>query len=111
MRMSWRRGSRRRRIWGLGMGGMLGEFLVILIPATFAMFDFQGSIFLMNFLGLDSPGRWFAVLMLKMIVAYVTLHYDIEAAGPMPKMRVIGDAVLPPMSATIRVRRRRVGDK
>ncbi|MCJ1251308.1 hypothetical protein MMC30_008540 [Trapelia coarctata] len=54
------------------------------------------------------PGRWFAVLMLKMIIAYVSLNYDIEATGPPPKMKVIGDAALPPMSTTIKVRRRRL---
>ncbi|KUI64054.1 Fumitremorgin C monooxygenase [Cytospora mali] len=53
------------------------------------------------------PGRWFAVLMLKMIIAYIVLNYDIEAGTVPPKMSVLGDAALPPISTTIRVRRRR----
>ncbi|KAL8823103.1 MAG: hypothetical protein Q9191_006174 [Dirinaria sp. TL-2023a] len=53
------------------------------------------------------PGRWFATLMLKMISAYIAINYDIEATAPPPSMKVIGDAALPPMSATIKVRRRR----
>lgn len=53
------------------------------------------------------PGRWFAVLMLKMIVAYIVLNYDIEAGTVPPKMSVLGDAALPPMSTTIRVRKRK----
>ncbi|GAW17465.1 hypothetical protein ANO14919_069220 [Xylariales sp. No.14919] len=53
------------------------------------------------------PGRWFAVLMLKMITAYIVLNYDIESTGPIPPTRVIGDSTLPRRSATIRVRRRK----
>ena len=44
--------------------------------------------------------------MLKMILAYVSLNYDIEAVTAPAPMKVIGDAALPPMSATIKVRRR-----
>ncbi|KAI9155716.1 Cytochrome P466 monooxygenase [Paramyrothecium foliicola] len=47
------------------------------------------------------PGRWFAVLMMKTLLAHLTLHYDVEATGPQPKTNVIGDAALPPLSATI----------
>ena len=54
-----------------------------------------------------SPGRWFAVQMIKIILAYLTLHYEIESTGPRPKTKVIGDAALPPMSASIRIRRRK----
>ncbi|KAL8640653.1 MAG: hypothetical protein Q9228_002455 [Teloschistes exilis] len=51
------------------------------------------------------PGRWFAVQFLKILFAYLILNYDIESTGPQPKMQVIGDAALPPTSATVRVRR------
>jgi cytochrome P450 len=54
------------------------------------------------------PGRWFAVVMIKTMLAYLTLNYDVEAMGPQPKTNVIGDAALPPISATIRIRRRKV---
>uniref|UniRef100_P9WEH0 Cytochrome P450 monooxygenase fsoD n=1 Tax=Humicola fuscoatra TaxID=112175 RepID=FSOD_HUMFU len=57
------------------------------------------------------PGRWFAVLMLKMILSYVLLHYDVESTGPAPKTRVLGDAALPPFRATIRVRKRKLGSE
>lgn len=53
------------------------------------------------------PGRWFAVQLLKILLAHITLNYEIEATGPQPKTKVIGDAALPPTSATIRVRRRK----
>ncbi|KAL8737236.1 MAG: hypothetical protein Q9181_001890 [Wetmoreana brouardii] len=53
------------------------------------------------------PGRWFAVQLLKILLAYLTLNYDIEPTGPMPKTTVIGDAALPPISASVRIRRRR----
>ncbi|KAK4151733.1 cytochrome P450 [Chaetomidium leptoderma] len=54
------------------------------------------------------PGRWFAVLILKMILSYVTVHYDIQPTGPPPQTNVLGDAVLPPFRATMKVRRRKV---
>ncbi|KAL8751073.1 MAG: hypothetical protein Q9184_006186 [Pyrenodesmia sp. 2 TL-2023] len=53
------------------------------------------------------PGRWFAVQLLKILLAHITLNYDIDCTGPRLKTRVIGDAALPPTSATIRVRRRK----
>ena len=83
------------------LGAFISPCLLHIIPLCF------GELHSLTNEGRDSPGRWFAVLMLKMIVAYVTMHYDIEATGPVPKMRVIGDATLPPMFATMRVRRRR----
>jgi hypothetical protein len=46
--------------------------------------------------------------MLKMIVAYIVLNYDIEPGSTPPKMSVLGDAALPPMSTTIKVRRRKL---
>ncbi|KUJ14784.1 cytochrome P450 [Mollisia scopiformis] len=52
------------------------------------------------------PGRWFAVVMLKMITSHVSMNYDIESTGPVPQTMVLGDAALPPIWATIRVRRR-----
>lgn len=58
-------------------------------------------------LTIGSPGRWFAVQLLKILLAYLTLNYDIEATGPQPKRQVIGDAALPPSLASVRVRRRR----
>ncbi|KAL8728149.1 MAG: hypothetical protein Q9166_005599 [cf. Caloplaca sp. 2 TL-2023] len=53
------------------------------------------------------PGRWFAVQLLKILLAYLTMNYDIESTGPQPKARVIGDAALPPTSASVRVRRKK----
>ncbi|KAI3396064.1 hypothetical protein diail_481 [Diaporthe ilicicola] len=52
------------------------------------------------------PGRWFAVLMIKTMLAYLTIHYEMEWTGSQNEMKVVGDAALPPISATIRVRRR-----
>ncbi|KAK3943339.1 P450 monooxygenase [Diplogelasinospora grovesii] len=59
------------------------------------------------------PGRWVSVLMLKMILVYITLHYDVEPGDrpPPQNMKVLGDAVLPPTSATIRVRRRKAAGR
>jgi hypothetical protein len=45
--------------------------------------------------------------MLKMIVAHIVLNYDIEPGSTPPKMSMLGDAALPPLSTTIKVRRRK----
>lgn len=55
-----------------------------------------------------SPGRWFAVLMIKTMLAYLTRHYEMEWTGSQNEMNVIGDAALPPISATIMIRRRKL---
>ena len=52
------------------------------------------------------PGRFFASDMLKLLLAYIFLNYDIEPLKERPMGLHIGDQVLPPMKACIRVRRR-----
>lgn len=59
------------------------------------------------FADIPSPGRWFAVLMIKTMLAYLMKHYDMEWTGSENELNVVGDAALPPISATIRVRRRK----
>ncbi|KAH8892091.1 cytochrome P450, partial [Thozetella sp. PMI_491] len=54
------------------------------------------------------PGRLFAVLMMKTLLAHLTVHYVVEATGPQPKTKVIGDTAMPPVSATMRVRKRKI---
>lgn len=54
-----------------------------------------------------SPGRWFAVQNLKLMVAYITLNYEIEHIGKRPESVVFGDANLPSMSTCIKVWRRK----
>ena len=54
-----------------------------------------------------SPGRWFAVQNLKLMIAYITLHYEIQPIDKRPESLVFGDANVPSMSACIKVRRRR----
>lgn len=54
----------------------------------------------------SSPGRWFAVQNMKLMVAYITLNYDIQSIDKRPPSTVFGDANIPSMSAYIRVRRR-----
>lgn len=44
--------------------------------------------------------------MMKIMLAYLVINYDVEAIGPQPSMKVIGDAALPPFSAEIKIRRR-----
>lgn len=54
-----------------------------------------------------SPGRWFAVRSLKVMIAYITLNYDIEPIDKQPACTVIGDAKVPSFSYCIKVRRRK----
>lgn len=51
------------------------------------------------------PGRWYAVLMMKTMFAYLVLNYDVEPLDPQSSMKVLGDAAMPPFSSTVRVRR------
>lgn len=57
----------------------------------------------------QSPGRWFAVRLLKLMVAYITLHYHIEPLAQRPKNFAFGDANIPSFTTKIRVRRRKAG--
>ena len=61
-----------------------------------------------NVLILQSPGRWFATHLLKMVLAYIiTLTYDIESLNKRPSNDIHGDINIPSRSAMIKVRRRK----
>lgn len=53
-----------------------------------------------------SPGRWFAVQNMKIMIAYITLNYDMQSIGKRPPSTVFGDANIPSLSACMKVRRR-----
>ncbi|KAF1808680.1 cytochrome P450 [Eremomyces bilateralis CBS 781.70] len=52
------------------------------------------------------PGRFFVAYELKLLLAYIAMHYEMEPPTERPKNTWFGTSVLPPMDATIRVRRR-----
>jgi cytochrome P450 len=54
------------------------------------------------------PGRFFAAAELKLMVAYMLLHYDIEMLKERPANKWVGLFRLPPPTAKIRVCRRKV---
>lgn len=56
------------------------------------------------------PGRFFAANELKLLLAYMVLNYDIEVQEKRPEGRWVAQVALPPMTATIRVRRRKVAE-
>ena len=53
------------------------------------------------------PGRFFVALELKMLLAYMVMNYEIEPLATRPPNKWFGQNNLPPMKATIRVRRRK----
>jgi cytochrome P450 len=53
------------------------------------------------------PGRFLVSHELKMLLAYATMFYEIEALPVRPPNTWFGQHVVPPMKATIRVRRRK----
>ncbi|KAL8793676.1 MAG: hypothetical protein Q9195_003725 [Heterodermia aff. obscurata] len=53
------------------------------------------------------PGRWFAAHLLKLLVAYITLNYEIQPVAKRPENIILGDSIVPPRSFKIKVRRRR----
>ncbi|KAL7625074.1 hypothetical protein AAE478_004288 [Parahypoxylon ruwenzoriense] len=54
------------------------------------------------------PGRFFASSELKLMLAYIVMNYDFELQSKRPENFWFGMNRIPPMKATIRVRRRRV---
>lgn len=53
-----------------------------------------------------SPGRWLAAHQLKLMLAYITLNYDIQYITQRPVNYVFGDSFIPSRTATMMVRRR-----
>ncbi|ERF71974.1 hypothetical protein EPUS_07444 [Endocarpon pusillum Z07020] len=52
------------------------------------------------------PGRWFARMKLKLLVAYIFMNYDIQPVAPKPRGFWAATFYLPPTKARIMVRRR-----
>ena len=55
----------------------------------------------------SSPGRWLAAHQLKLMLAYVTMNYDIQHIAQRPSNYVFGGAIIPSDTATMIVRRRK----
>lgn len=53
-----------------------------------------------------SSGRKYGVHILKVLLAYIFVNYDVELLSKPAKFASIGDVGLPPIGMTIRVRRR-----
>jgi cytochrome P450 len=52
------------------------------------------------------PGRFFAAIELKMILAYLFLNYEVKTLAEKPKTRFIGAITVPPLKLSIEVKRR-----
>ena len=75
--------------------------------ATHGMFFFEIILELSVRLTFASPGRWFAALQLKLMLAYIVSHYDIQPLKHRPLNRNLGQNIIPPLSGTINVKRRK----
>lgn len=53
------------------------------------------------------PGRFFAATEMKLLLAQILLNYDVEPLAIRPANRWIADTILPPMEATIKIKRRK----
>jgi cytochrome P450 len=53
------------------------------------------------------PGRFFAANELKLLIAYMVLNYDVKPLPVRPRNTWLGETVLPPMKATVQIRRRK----
>ena len=60
---------------------------------------------------LDSPGRFFAVMQMKLILANIIVHYDLKLGGDgnRPKETFMGFSVLPARDGVVLFRKRRSG--
>lgn len=54
----------------------------------------------------SSPGRFFAANEIKLLIAYVMLHYEIEALPELPPNKWIDDNVLAHTDVQVNIRRR-----
>jgi hypothetical protein len=54
-----------------------------------------------------SPGRFFAANQMKLTLAHIALHYEIEQLPERPENLWFVSSMGPPFSQTIRVRRRK----
>lgn len=54
------------------------------------------------------PGRFFVAIELKLILAHLLLEYDVEPLKVRPQNKWLGGMVLPPMKATMKIKRREV---
>lgn len=52
------------------------------------------------------PGRFFAAHVLKLMLGYMIMNYDLEPLQTRPEFLEFGDLALPPSEAVIRVRKR-----
>lgn len=53
------------------------------------------------------PGRFFVALELQMLLAYMVLNYEVKPLASRPPNKWFGGVNLPPMKASIKVRRRK----
>ncbi|KAL9111113.1 MAG: hypothetical protein Q9227_004376 [Pyrenula ochraceoflavens] len=79
-------------------------------PATTASASSLSSTHYLTFgLGKHAcPGRYFAVLLEKLIAAYVLVNYEVEMLEQKPESRWVGEVVLPMRGKGLKVRRRKV---
>ncbi|KAH6706546.1 cytochrome P450 [Leptodontidium sp. MPI-SDFR-AT-0119] len=54
------------------------------------------------------PGRFFAATEMKLLLAYIVLNYDVKPFDTRPANTFLAGSILPPMKATISVKRRKV---
>jgi cytochrome P450 len=54
------------------------------------------------------PGRFLVSHELKLLLAYASMHYEIERLESRPPNTWFGQHIIPPMKATIRIRRRKL---
>ena len=60
-----------------------------------------------NVLMASSPGRWLAAHQLKLMLAYMSVNYEIQHMAQRPANWVLGDVLIPSDTATMMVRRRK----
>ena len=96
------------------MGGTRGEYRSLFVAAASCQWQQLAAnhipylLYLVNTLIPSSSGRWFAAHLLKLMVAYITLHYDIQPLQSRPANQIFGDTLVPSTSTTLKVRRRKL---
>lgn len=88
---------------------MLGKFdFVLLFKQVAATILSHERVKLLIRLPTHSPGRFFAANQLKLTLAHIAMHYEIEPIEKRPANKWFVGSMAPPLGETLRVRRRKI---
>ncbi|KAE8444351.1 hypothetical protein EG329_000661 [Mollisiaceae sp. DMI_Dod_QoI] len=89
-------------------GGVQKDFTKLLESKNLAMVTTSDTFLAFGHGKHACPGRFFAATEMKLLLAYIILNYEVKTFDSRPPNIFIGESILPPMKATISVKRRKI---